>query len=161
MYLVLGDWSDDGHGKTDKVLLESTHFVHDVKQAYKDSCKLTGVAFHSDNPGEQPITIACDYEDPYIPKEAMEIFITKFGLTYDIVDEWDFSDLPYITRKEFDKFKPLSLNEESIVNAWIWFVRLSHPEIEFKTVNTLNEIPYINGYWDDTLNVQFGYGIYH
>ena len=27
MYLVLGDWSDDGHGKYDKVLVESKKSV--------------------------------------------------------------------------------------------------------------------------------------
>jgi hypothetical protein len=27
MYLVLGDWSDDGHGKTDKVLLEGFEVI--------------------------------------------------------------------------------------------------------------------------------------
>jgi hypothetical protein len=46
MYLVLGDWSNDGHGKHDKYLLESNVDVSVIQQAYKDSCKLTGVSFN-------------------------------------------------------------------------------------------------------------------
>lgn len=37
--LVLGDWSDDGHGISKDFLFECNYDVHKIRQAYKDSCK--------------------------------------------------------------------------------------------------------------------------
>jgi len=49
MYLVLGDWSDDGHGKYEKVLVEVNKTIEEVQNAYKNSCKLTGISFNGSN----------------------------------------------------------------------------------------------------------------
>ena len=159
MYLVLGDWSDDGHGKSEKILLESNVTVDVVQQAYKDSCKLTGVSFNhnEDFTGgtDNKIQIATGYENPFIPISAIEIFREKFGLTDEIIREWDQTD-----EIEIDEDEPIALNDESFVNAWIWFFKLSNPKIVLKTLDEQDQIPCINGYWNDNLNVQFGYGLY-
>lgn len=42
MKLVLGDWSDDGNGKTEEFILEVNKTVAEIQEAYKQSCKLTG-----------------------------------------------------------------------------------------------------------------------
>ena len=44
--LVLGDWSDDGHGISKDFLFECNYDVHKIRQAYKDSCKKLGVTFN-------------------------------------------------------------------------------------------------------------------
>ena len=49
MYLVLGDWSGDGHGISEKVLIESNVSAQEIQEAYKASCKLTGVSFNHNN----------------------------------------------------------------------------------------------------------------
>lgn len=161
MYLVLGDWSDDGHGKSNKVLLESNVTVDVVQQAYKDSCKLTGVSFnHNEDYTEKknaPL-IATEYEDSFIPSEAIQIFREKFGLTQEIAQSW-FPDDELCEKIEDNE--TICLYGDAFVNAWIWFVRLSHPEIQIKTLDAKDEIPCINGYWNDNLNVQFGYGLYN
>ena len=36
MYLVLGDWSEDGHGRSQKILVNVNKSVSEVQQAYKD-----------------------------------------------------------------------------------------------------------------------------
>jgi len=38
MYIVLGDWSDDGH--SEKVLIESNKTVSEIQDAYRSSCNL-------------------------------------------------------------------------------------------------------------------------
>lgn len=158
MYLVLGDWSGDGHEKYDKILVESNFNVDVVQQAYKDSCKLTGVSFNynEDFTGgtKNKIQVATEYEEGYIPVAALEIFVKKFGLTPEIMDNWG-SDDPYEEDENF------SLNQDSFVNAWIWFVKLSHPNLEIRVVPDKENIPCINGYWSNKLNVQFGYGLYY
>ena len=35
MYLVLGDWSNDGHGKSEQVLFTANYPVEDIQNAYK------------------------------------------------------------------------------------------------------------------------------
>lgn len=160
MYLVLGDWSNDGHGKSNKILVESNYTVDFVQQAYKDSCRLTGVSFNKiewqedfTNGAKNAITIADEYEEPFVPAEALILFTEKFGLTPQIINSWG-GDYDY---KKDEKF---CLNEDSFVKLWFWFVRLSHPDLEIREVPAKESIPCINGYWDKNLNVQFGYGLY-
>lgn len=44
-YVVLGDWSQDGHGKSEKVLIKSNLPVGDTQKAYKKSVEDTGFHF--------------------------------------------------------------------------------------------------------------------
>jgi len=159
MYLVMGDWSGDGHEKYDKILLESNCEIGEIKAAYKAACRLTGVQFN-DNENytneKYPIKIATDYEEPYIPVEALEIFREKFGLTNEIIQSWDKED-----DFEFEEDEPIALTTESFPHAWIWFVKLANPNIQLKVADAKDKIPCINGFWDKKLNVSFGYGLYN
>jgi len=157
MYLVLGDWSGDGHGKHDKVLLESNVEVEVVQKAYKDSCKLTGVSFNhnEDYTGKKDAPqIATEYEDSEMSVKVIDIFKNKFGLTDAMIKSWD-KDI------EFEPGDPVWLSDDAFVNAWIWFVKLSNPKIELNKVKEKDAIPCINGYWNKKLNVGFGYGLYY
>ena len=162
MYLVLGDWSDDGHGKHDKILLESNVSVKDIQDAYKASCKLTGVSFnHNEDFTEtkrgweeaDKYRIACKYEDSQLSKFVFDI-LAKHGLTKEMLEEWDTENIQ-------DEEEDISLITESYIQLWIWFVKLSLPSVAvIKIVEEKDNIPVINGYWNDNLNVQFGYGLY-
>jgi hypothetical protein len=44
--ILIGDWSSDGHGKSESFVLNGNYPVKMLRQAYKDSCKLTGVQFN-------------------------------------------------------------------------------------------------------------------
>ena len=68
MYLVLGDWSDDGHGKTDKILLESNKPVEEVQEAYRNSCKLMKIDFHDHDDG-----ICVNYEQNSLTVEQVNV----------------------------------------------------------------------------------------
>lgn len=166
MYLVLGDWSDDGHGKHDKILLESNVSVKDIQDAYKASCKMTSISFnHNEDFTEtdrgwkeaDKYRIACEYQDGQLSKFVFDI-LAKHGLTKGMLKEWDNGCL------DDDDFEGngIGLYVESYVQLWIWFVKLNLPSsVIIKVVNEKNKIPCINGYWNDTLNVQFGYGLYN
>lgn len=163
MYLVLGDWSDDGHGKHDKILLESNVSVKDIQEAYKASCKLTGVSFnHNEDYTETDrdwreadrFRIACEYEDSMLSPFVFGI-LAKYGLTKEMLKEWE--------PNGYDELEEggVGLCVESFIELWIWFVKLSLPSVAvIKVVEEKDDIPCINGYWNDNLNVQFGYGLY-
>jgi hypothetical protein len=136
MYLVVGDWSDDGHGKYEKLLFEVNKSVEEVQQAYLNSCKLTGLSFHDDG-------IACDYEDSSISKQQFEI-LEK-----------------YIGEKRLEGCIEFDSEDYYIVdfsNLWWEFVKISLPDLVYNEVE--NSIPVINGFWGK-LNHAFGYGMFY
>ena len=155
MYLELGDPHDDGHGKYDKILLESNVPVTVVQRAYKDSCKKTKISFNhnEDYTGENrhftiadEYRIATEYDEPHLYKKTYDI-LQKFGLTENFPCDLDEPS------KDGDYF----LHVDSFVELWIWFVQLSNPKIKLKKITCT--IPIIND--SDSLDVQFGYGLYY
>jgi len=153
MKLVLGDWSDDGHGKSREVVYDVNHTLEDVQEAYKQSCKTTGVSFnHNDDftgverkyPEDKLYRICTDYEDSYISEEAfneLRKYIDEDTL-YKYIGEPDEDGDRWV-----DDFEGL----------WWEFVKISLPDLCYKEEK--NKIPAINGWWGD-LNVQFGYGLF-
>ncbi len=168
MYLVLGDWSGDGHGKSEEVLLQSNVNVKTIQQAYKDSCKLTGVSFHhnEDYTGlnrnwkeRDEYQIATEYERSGIPAKALTELI-KHGFQEAFLDnkKYDFDGW----KNDLKVGEDIEYDSDTFTEIWIWFVKLSLPENTIlEKVNVNDETPYINGYWDKNLNVQFGYGLYY
>lgn len=143
--ITLGDWSQDGHGAYKEVLIKSNYDVHAVRQAYKDSCKKTGLCFnHSkDYTGlnledDSPRLIWTEFEDSQISDEAKEI-LKKFNIN--VNSETDF----YFSRK-----KAASLIMK--------FISLSMPD-DFK-YEFFEDVEPINGWWNNELNVQLGYGLF-
>jgi hypothetical protein len=168
MYLVLGDWSDDGHGKSDKVLLESNVDVATIQQAYKDSCKLTGVSFnHNDDftgvkskrkfDEADEYHIATEYERSGIPPKALSELIKRgFKEAFLENENYEFKGWEKIVESGEDLHF-----DDLFVDIWIWFVKLSLPsDVVLQEVDNKNNPPVINGYWNKNLNVQFGYGLY-
>tara|TARA_R110000787_G_scaffold44901_7_gene109822 strand:+ start:3411 stop:3875 length:465 start_codon:yes stop_codon:yes gene_type:complete len=152
MKLVLGDWSDDGHGKSREVVYEVNATVFEVQEAYKESCKLTKIEFnHNENyvgdkasfAERRDRAIGTEYENPYVSENTKEI-LEGYGIAMSNFTEIYQGDTTYY----------LSDYE----GLWWAFVALSLPTIIVQQVE--DNIPCINGYWDDNLNVQFGYGLF-
>lgn len=154
MYLVLGDWSGDGHSQSDKILVETNHPVEDIQQAYKDSCKFTGVEF---NHNESYTGITRNWEERKKYSVCTEYGSSRMSKeVYDILSKYDgFFDL-YIKGYNGEYYVPY----EGYADLWFWFVKLSLPDLDYNFIPEDNSIPYINGYWNKNLNVQFGYGLY-
>ncbi len=132
MSLVLGDWSGDGHEKTEKVFIETNKFLGEVVQAYKDSCELTHVSFND---------IANDYGDNHLDDEIAKIFTElKCPLLEEIENEDNY------------------LHPNLFARLWFWFISLSLPDFQFKIIK--DDTPTINGYWSEDFNESFGYGLY-
>ena len=159
--LTIGDWSDDGHGKSKEIIYESNKSIEEIQQAYKDSCKLTGLQFNTnqdytelglrwDHPEYDARHIATDYEDNVISKLA-EATLLKHG-----IDVWDGFDM-----KHFNKETDLVHIDgpQHFCDLLIKFIKLSLPDLELEEIP--NSIMSINGWWNENLNVQFGYGLFN
>jgi hypothetical protein len=151
MYLVLGDWSEDGHGKSEKLLIESNKTVEEIQNAYKDSCKLTGISFNTGTDYTETdrdwdiagaYRIAAEYEESKLTPKIIEV-LTKYDCPKELMEN-------YIEEAYSKTFSQL----------WFWFVSLSLPLVEYKEVEEVDVIPCINGYWSKNLNESFGYGLY-
>jgi hypothetical protein len=164
MYLNIGDWSGDGHSYSDKILLKSNKSVEEIQQAYKDSCKLTGLSFNHNedytglnlpynHPEIDDRRIATEYQSDTISKLAEKILL-KHG-----IDVWEGFDVENECDKNEDNV--IIDGPEHFVELWTKFVKLSLPDLELDIVEDKDNIPNINGYWSKNLNVQFGYGLYN
>lgn len=149
--ITIGDWSEDGHGVYEQFVFESNKTVKEVQDAYKASCKLTGLQFnHNDNYTgivdnyrnyRNDRQICTEYEDSEISEFALDI-LKEHGI---IIDDDN-------------------LDEDSFLKLLIDFIKLSLPDLELEEASfkksELKDIPAVNGWWNKELNVQFGYGLY-
>lgn len=154
MYLVLGDWSDDGHGKTDKKLFYTNKTVAEIQYAYKASCATTGISFNH-NEDFTGVTrdfrekgkhrVVTEYEQTILSEEILKVLFER-----------ECPHLGSILEAEDN-----SIDLDVFIKLWWWFTGLSLPGLKYESQEVVDPIPVINGYWDSNLNVQFGYGLYY
>lgn len=152
--LTLGDWSGDGHEEYREFLFDCNYDIHKIRQAYKDSCKKLGISFnHNTDYTELGLhfrderQIWTEYEDGNISEFAFNILKTAGCL--DNIDYYEEDGECFI--EECSECASLIMN----------FIALSMPsDFEYKPVE---EVKYeaINGWWNDELNEQFGYGLFY
>lgn len=120
--LIVGDWSDDGHGKTDSVFVRSNLSVEETKAAFEKGDK--NFKFSS---------YCSEYEDSNLPKDLVEKlkpFLTKKELS-EIYQEYDQND-------------SLSVSSDEFVYFWIAVARSGNPDLKIK-VTKVNSIT-VDGY---------------
>lgn len=171
MLLVLGDWSQDGHNLSDSFGCCANKTISEIQEAYKASCKLTGISFnHNEDYTERNrdwtienlYRIATEYDSPFIHYSC-----------YEVLQEYNCPLLDRFTtqRNGVDEVYSFDRNDvfKHYIELWWWFVKLSLPDLEYEMAIDLpsndpglgNDLKPINGYWNTRLNVQFGYGLYY
>lgn len=152
--LVLGDWSEDGHGILKDVLIEcNCNDVVDIQNAYKASCKKLGVQF---NDGEDYTGKNLQYGDPHlIWTEYQEDDMSV--VAYDILNKAGCFDGIYV--EETDDGRYYVEDQDECACLIMNFISLSMPD-DFTYQIVKKNYPCINGYWNGNLNVQFGYGLF-
>lgn len=152
--LVLGDWSKESHGISKNILVDcNCNSVTDIQNAYKASCKKLGVQFNDDE----------DYTGKHLPFYDPHLIWTTYcegdmsKTAYDILDKA--GCLNRIDVKENDKSLYDIDTLEECASVIMNFIALSMPEgFAYKIIQ--ENYPCINGYWNNNLNVQFGYGLF-
>ena len=151
--LILGDWSDDGHGISKDILFDCNYPVKDIQEAYKNSCKKFGIQFdYNENYIGDSISYGDDrlvwteYEENDISSFAYKILVKNHCLDNIVVEKLDTG-----------RYYVESINDcgRVIMN----FIALSMPD-DFTYTVVEEDYPCINGYWDENLNAQFGYGLF-
>lgn len=165
--LVLGDWSEDGHGKSKDFLFDCNYDVSKIRQAYKDSCKKLGISFNHNEDytglnlgyGNER-QIWTEYEESSISPVAYCI-LKENGCFKGIVDDETLEKIDPESEdfgEDLENLLDLDLKESALLI--MNFIAVSMPE-DFTYTIIEQEIEPINGYWNKNLNVQFGYGLFY
>lgn len=111
--VTVGDWSDDGHGKTDTYLINSSLSKDDMeKKAYKAGCEVIGF--------DMVDTLCEGYEEGSIEKETVEAFALSGLDLLALADKWD--------REEYAEHGGLSVRD-LWVQMWLHVCRLGASDL--------------------------------
>jgi hypothetical protein len=144
--LVIGDWSDDGHGKSDFIYFKTDFTEVEIKAAYLEAVAKCGVGLHRARKGESHESILDEYEARTFPlelKQKMEaagVDFSKVGGSEIIVGEWG------------------DLGAPGVARLFLELVKAARPHFTYEIIN--DQVPCINGFWSEDFNIGFGYGIY-
>lgn len=137
--IVIGDWSDDGHGHSDEFIVKVSHDLKAIQTAYRAAVKESGVAL--DRGSEADFNLCCEYDDQEIPKGAVER-LASFGIK--------------IPHEAIDAAG--SVHPDPSDMAWL-FMEMVKSQIDGFSYEFIEPPESINGFWGD-LNVMIGYGCY-
>ena len=143
--IAIGDWSQDGHNQSENFTYEVNKPVGEMQQAYKDSCKKTEIQFNHNEKYGGKIKVCTEYEENKIPSDAIKI-LNDAG----------------INMKQYCDKNGYFNNPEDFAELILEFIKLSLPDLAYKQVGYMKreKVPFLNGYWNKSLNVQFGYGLF-
>ena len=120
--LVMGDWSGDGHSKTETVTILSNIDKRALEKAYKAGAKKTGVDFENE--------VAEEYEDNTISAEVVEK-LAKHGFKIeDYSEDEDPSDGTY------------GLWTDGYSLAWLFVAQVGNPNFKYEVIT--DDSPNIN-----------------
>src|SRR6185312_12976492 len=112
--VVVGDWSSDGHGKTETVTFNTNATEEELKAAYKAGVQIIGFDMVEE--------LCSDYEDNKLPRRYAEL-LTRAGINY----------LDYVDTYGLDVNNPnakLSMYLEQYIQLWCTFIRTGNPQID-------------------------------
>lgn len=148
--VVIGDWSNDGHGKSDIVPFVCTHDQEAIRKAYHDFVNKYKIGLHGESyaaVGDDYVGILCEYEDCKISKEVYDI-LARSGIKMDsFIDDGDVDE--YL----FDG------GPTEVAELFMEMVKTQIPGFNYNIPE--EGIETINGFWQDGFNYSFGYGVYN
>lgn len=143
--IVLGDWSDDGHGKTEThtVVIHGDVTREQLAENYKRNVERVGF-----NPID---TIAVEYEEPYIFEKDVHL-LTAAGFTKKVVDE------RYRAREYDDAYY---IDNDELIPIIMYFFLDRLEDVSWEELKE-KELPMlIGGYTAVVPYEQYGYGLFH
>ena len=140
--IAIGDWSDDGHGKSNDYVFTCTHDEDAIREAYLKAARASGVGLHR---GEGFEAILDEYEENTFTNEQADR-LKAVGV--------DFSRLVSVWPDE-DGRPCFFATPRGAAELFLEMARSQLPGFEYAFV----EPKRINGYWGK-FNESIGYGCY-
>lgn len=118
--LVVGDWSHDGHERTDQISIVSNLNAKQIEEAYKLGTQIMNFDFQK--------TVCTDYEDNFLDEEDSAI-LKSFGIN-----------------QHDEECQGCYLNSEIFAEIWMQIAKLGNPLLEYKFVSSKANTINIGGY---------------
>lgn len=134
--LVLGDWSDDGHGKTEIITIRSNLDHVAVDEAYDEGSKKLGFNFAD--------TVCVDYEDSSISVDDMKRLMDH-GLTLEELFKYKYDLTEAKKALENAEQSTIGLYADAFAAIYLFIAKLGNSQLEYKVVNEHSRIN-IGGY---------------
>lgn len=135
--LVMGDWSDDGHGKTDLTIINSNLAREQILKAYKKASKKLGFDLTKD--------ICADYCDSHIPVDCLKALVQN-GLDLDKVFDTDYDVKEARQAMEGENSEDVALWPHSFIEIFLFIVKLGNQDFEYEIVESDAATINIGGY---------------
>lgn len=145
---VIGDWSKDGHCKSDTFYFTSNKSTSELQAAYRDSIAKIGFSFGGfTEPGKAPKyrKVLGSYQEDTLDVD-------------DIKRLQEFEGFDEVIRKYggiVGSDEELLVSPKLMFHLMMWLIKLSLPDFEYE----VSSPEFINGWWGD-LNGMWGYGLY-
>lgn len=159
--ITIGDWSQDGHNGYTCFDYTASHPVEAQRDAYHHSVAATGIRFH-ERGRDDPNVVCAAHDDDVVTGYHLEVLRRCAK-----VDGTEFGD---------DGPNGFIPSREKFARMILWFIGLSLPGFQHGALRCSDErhgrwargggggIPIppnpLNGWWNDNLNLQFGYGLF-
>lgn len=146
--LIIGDWSDDGHGKTDTVVVRSNLDARGIEAAYQAGLKKLAEDYDGDFYLDMD-NLCDEYEDSSLPAKLRNYFVSRELLDVDMESEAFGYD--YSTDWEYDPDADGTMDSDSFANLYISIARYGDPLLVIERVSDA---------YDMRINIG-GYGLFY
>ena len=150
MYIPFGDWSDDGHGKYEKVLVEAPSMGHLLEAQKKIKAEYGEHFFHE---------MADEYCEPYFSETVWQALIDSGYPMQRMIETEYYNDWTGVNSiqevLEIDECPSLCIN--FVIDAFIWLLNWKGAKIV--RLDAKNDIPMICN-WTCEGFEEVGYGCF-
>lgn len=143
--LVLGDWSNDGHGLTETITVRCNLTPQQLEDAYNAGVEQLGLDVEDD--------VARDYEDPFLYFDQWEKLAAK-GMTlerlfaHELKGEYAsylFDDATEFLKEPVDD-EGFQIDEQAYVELWLFTASLGDPSLKWEVTEDDSPHVRIGGY---------------
>jgi hypothetical protein len=120
--LIVGDWSNDGHGRTRMFTIASNLTKAELEKAYEAGVKIVGF---------DPKHFVEDYQQSYLPAEQI-LRLIELG-----IKDW--------VAPDDDDDEDVEIYPDAYKDIWLFVAKLGNPEFEFE-LNVPSETIKVGGY---------------
>lgn len=135
--LRMGDWSDDGHGKTEIVTIKTNLTFAQLNKAYSAGVKKVGFDLTDET--------ARDYEEPWMYVEHWRC-LERVGMTLKQLFDNDKYELKEAQEALDSKDDHFSIYLDAFTRAWLFIAKQGDPTFDHEVVENDQSIIEIGGY---------------
>jgi hypothetical protein len=154
--LTIGDWSCDGHSLYRQYAVQTNETLENLREAYFKSCQQSRIKFHNgkegDIDGANYVVVCTECDDDGLSKEAEERF-KAFGIN---LEDEKYQRCMWYGSHRFEDI-------ENFAYLLMDFIKQSLPTMEYEFIDMstskLEKLPSLNGFWQKSFNLGFGYGL--